>query len=246
MATTDWKQIAEAVNQALSAARWSSQDLANKAGVDRKTVDRLRQGRAVRTQTLTWIEQALKISLSEGDGVNPDVAPADFGGYRKDAVISYAGEYIALRRSFDQASRIIASFLEIYWDERLPALRFHESQENRLASGKTYAYEFGGDVLMPPNLGVMNLTVRSNDGRVRLISTSMPRDENGILMMKGFILTLNEIQHIGYYPVCSPILIRRQSSDEPLQTGVIDPSDVRYNNARSMLDEIEQRFLPGD
>ncbi|MGR8919225.1 MAG: helix-turn-helix domain-containing protein [Gammaproteobacteria bacterium] len=243
MPKPDYRRIAAQLNEHLARARLSSQDLARKAGVDRKTVDRLRAGQAVRDQTLAWIEQALGIALSApvaADGA----APAAVGGYLKEAVIGYVGEYVAYRRSFDTAARIIASHLEIAWDEDGGLLRFSEAQDNRLASGRAYAYRFGGEVLIPPNLGVMHFVVRSDDGRVRLISTSMPREDAGTLIMKGFILTLNELQDIGYYPVTSPIFMARIGGAVSGETGVVNAGDPGYDWAREMLDGIEQRFLP--
>lgn len=242
MLETDWKHVAQQLNAHLAATRLSSADVARKAGVDRKTVDRLRAGNAVRPQTLAWIEQALKIDLGQ-TGATPANAPSGFGGYQREAVSDYVGEYVAHRRSFDNPGRIIASQLSVAWDEEVGALRFHEAQDNRLASGKNYAYRFGGDVLIPPNLGVVNFVVRSNDGRVRLISTSLPRDDDGTLFLKGFILTLNEIRDIGYYPVTSPIFLARRGGRITLDTGIIDPGDQTHRWAESILAEIERKFL---
>ncbi len=247
MPKPDWKTIARQLNEHLAAARLSSRDVASRAGVDRKTVDRLRAGQAVRSQTLQWIEQALDVTL--GVATDPadaaGVAPRRFGGYRREAVADYIGEYVAFRRSFDTAGRIIASYLEIHWDDDSGALAFHESQDNRLASGRSYAYRFGGEVLIPPNLGVMHFVVRSDDGRVRLISTSMPREDDGTLMMRGFILTLNELSDIGYYPVTSPIFLARSGARVALETGVVERDDPRYAWAADILGGIEGRFLPG-
>ena len=110
MSTRDWKHIADHLNTYLSKARLSSQDVAAKAGVDRKTVDRLRSGRAVRQQTLQWIEEALKLELAEKTPTaSDDTAPTAFGGYTKDAVSTYVGERGGphrLDRDFDLISEI--------------------------------------------------------------------------------------------------------------------------------------------
>lgn len=243
MAKPDYKHIAERLNATLAASRLSSQDVAARAGVDRKTVDRLRAGQAVRPQTLTWIEQALGVPLT-ADGGSDDAAPARFGGYRREAVAELPGEYRAFRRSFDHPTRIISSYLEIAWDETGGGLKFSESQDNRLASGESYAYRFGGEVRIPPNLGVLNFVVQSDDGRVRLIATSMPRETDGSLVMKGFILTLNELRDIGYYPVTSPIFLARASGRVPRETGVIDAGHEHHAWAAAILDGIQARFLP--
>ncbi len=244
MSKPNWDSIAEQLNASLAEARMSSQDLAVKAGVDRKTVDRLRAGNPVRAQTLQWIEQALKMRFGAGQAGAENLAPASFGGYRHDSVAAYVGEYVAFRRSFDTAGRIIASYLAIAWDDERHALGFNESQDNRLASGKAYAYRFEGDVLIPPNLGVMNFVVRSKDGRVRLISTAMPREDGGTLYMKGFILTLNELLDIGYFPVTSPIFLARVGPTVALETGIVDSDDPRYRWADEILAGIAKKFGP--
>ncbi len=241
----DWKLVAERLNQHLAKKRLSSRDVARKAGVDRKTVDRLRAGQAVRPTTLQWIEEALKIDLSGEDPARElDVAPLSHGGYRKQAVIDYAGRYTAYRRSFDTPGHLIASSLRITWDEAVPALRFDEEQDNRDRRGKAYRYRFAGEVLIPPNLGVMHFMVRSEDGRVRLISTSMPRQEYDTLVMKGFLMTLNEIRDIGYYPVASPIFLAKAQGTTAPATGVIDRDDDRYDWAMEVLADIEDKYLP--
>lgn len=243
MPTPDWKDIARQLNEHLSRTRLSSQDLASRAGVDRKTVERLRAGRAVRPQTLQWIEQALKIPLGS-ESKDRDAAPARYGGYRLDAVAAFMGEYTGYRRSFDTPGHIIASYLKLAWDEAEGALRFTENQLNKAETGTAYEYHFGGDVLIPPNLGVLHLVVHSGDGRVRLISTAMPREDQGTLYMKGFILTLNEIRDIGYYPVTSPIFFAKHTGNGDPRTGVIRDGDDQYGWADAMLTDIERKFLP--
>lgn len=243
---TDWQAISERLNSHLAQKHLSSHDVAIKAGVDRKTVDRLRAGQAVRPTTLQWIAQALKVELEQPTNQqDADLSPLSFGGYRKQAVIDYVGDYTAYRRSFDSARRIIASALQIAWDESVPALRFHEDQLNRNRRGKAYEYHFGGDILIPPNLGVMHFVVRSDDGRIRLISTSMPRDEDDTLLVKGFLMTLNEIRDIGYYPVTSPICFVKTRPGETPVTGALEPEDPRHAWADEVLGDIEAKYLPG-
>ena len=244
MPAPDWKLVGQALNAKLAARRLSSQDLALRAGVDRKTIDRLRNGKAVRVQTLQWIEQALGENLAHNAAATDGIAAQRYGGYRRDAVLHMVGAYIALRRSFDRADRIIASALNIAWDNDQGALRFAESQDNRLADGKSYAYRFGGDVLIPPNLGVVHFVVRSDDGRVRTITTSMPREDNDTLIMRGFILTLNELRDIGYYPVTSPIALLKDGGPHSMTVGVIDSGHENFDWASGLLADIETSFLP--
>lgn len=245
MPNVDWKQVAENLNTHLAREHLSSADVARRAGVDRKTVDRLRAGRAVRPHTLEWIEQALRVTLLSGqDARGPDVAPAACGAYHKHTVLPYTGTYTGYRRSFDNPGYLIATRMELFWDDDACMLRFNEDQQNRDDSGRAYQYHFTGDVMIPPNLGVLHLVVKSGDGRIRLISTSMPREDQGTLVMKGYILTLNEITDIGFYPATSPIFLCRETPGSTTTTGVIHQGHQRYEWASAILRDVERKFSP--
>ncbi|MEQ8234371.1 MAG: helix-turn-helix transcriptional regulator [Gammaproteobacteria bacterium] len=244
MSTPDWTQIAAELNAALARQRLSAQDLARRAGVDRKTIERLRAGRAVRAQTLDWIEQALGTRLGAGNATGDGIAPAALGAYHRETVLPFTGEYLAVRRSFDTPGRLIASALEVRWDAGRPALVFAEEQRNRGAGGRVFNYRFQGEVSIPPNLGVMHFMVRSDDGRVRLTTTAMPREEDGTLVMKGFLLTLNELRDIGYYPVTSPVFFARRHAGLTLASGIVEPGGSEHAWAEAKLAEISARFLP--
>lgn len=248
MVELDWSRIADRLNTALAERRLSSQELAAKVGVDRKTIDRLRAGQAVRLQTLQWIEQALKTPLRPtlAEAI-PDTAIAELGGYQRSAVAELIGSWLTYRRSFDRPRRLVAAEVEIHWDAARPGLRFGEYQHNCRPGGGDYEYRFEGDVLIPPNLGVVHLVVRSGDGRIRLVSTSMPRDERGTPTMKGFLLTLNEIADIGYHPASSPVFLAKLPQGQAPgqgQTGVLTPEHEHYAWADALLDDAERRFLP--
>lgn len=248
MADPDWSQVADRLNALLAERRLSSHDLAARAGVDRKTIDRLRAGQAVRPQTLQWIEQALKTPLRQAAAeAVADVAAPELGGYRRGAVAGLIGGWLSYRRSFDRPRQLVAAEVEIHWDPARPGLRFGEHQHNRPPQGGDYQYRFAGDVLIPPNLGVIHLVVRSDDGRIRVVSTSMPRDERGTWLMKGFLLTLNEIADIGYYPVTSPLVLAKLAQGQTPdagQTGVLTVGHPRYDWADALLADAERKFLP--
>ena len=147
----DWSRIATKLNAELARQRLSAQALARRAGVDRKTVDRLRAGQGVRQTTLTWIEQALGVSLVAAP---PAAEPArlaalDYGGYSYELVRSLLGDYLYYRRSFDVVGRLVASHLEVHWDEQRDHLCFVDYQHNRARGGARYEYRFAGDVLVP-------------------------------------------------------------------------------------------------
>jgi transcriptional regulator with XRE-family HTH domain len=245
----DWKRIAETLNSELGRQRLSSQDLARKAGVDRKTVDRLRAGQVVRVHTLEWIEQALGHPLSPQEQSSPEVAPMSYGGYRLDMVRDYEGDYLCYRRSFDLPGRAVVSHVGVFWDEAKGRLCFDDYQHNRGPDGEDYEYRFSGDVLIPPGLGVLHFVVRSDDGRLRAMTTTLPRDRGEVVDMKGFLLTLNEISDIGFYPVTSPVLFERDLPGLPAEElagriGVLESGAPDYERIAEGLAAVEKKFTP--
>ncbi|MCA8967637.1 MAG: hypothetical protein KDC48_22340 [Planctomycetes bacterium] len=243
----DWSRIATKLNAELARQRLSAQALARRAGVDRKTVDRLRAGQGVRQTTLTWIEQALGVSLVAAP---PAAEPArlaalDYGGYSYELVRSLLGDYLYYRRSFDVVGRLVASHLEVHWDEQRDHLCFVDYQHNRARGGEHFEYRFAGDVLAPAGLGVLHFVVRSNDGRLRAMTTTLPRERNGLFEAKGFLLTLNEIADIGFYPVTTPVQLERvTTADVAARIGVMESGHGDYARVAAALIAIEQKFTP--
>ncbi|MGE0482625.1 MAG: helix-turn-helix domain-containing protein [Gammaproteobacteria bacterium] len=247
----DWSRIAAKLNAELARQRLSAQALARRAGVDRKTVDRLRAGHGVRQATLTWIEQALGVPLATAAATAEDaaapvrLAALDYGGYSYALVQPLLGDYLCYRRSFDVIGRLVASHLEVLWDEEHAHLRFVDLQRNRARGGTRHEYRFTGDVLVPSGVGVLHFVVRSNDGRLRAMTTTLPRERHGVFEAKGFLLTLNEIADIGFYPVTTPVLLERvAAADVAGRIGVMESGHADYARVAAALAAIEAKFTP--
>ena len=246
----DWVVVAQRLDEELLRRSLSTQTLADKAGVDRKTVDRLRHGKRVRTQTLAWIEQALGASLRSEALTTPsslEIAVESLGGYTRSNYRAYEGDYFGFRRSFDAPGRIICYHLRIYWDPETRRLAFDERQRNA-ANGKVYEYRFKGAVGVPAGLGVLHF-ICVGGGAARLTSTTMMRDAQDTYM-RGFMLALNEVADFGYYPTTSPVYLIKQTAETPEEIildriGAYDAADIWKSDVVRELDETERRFAPG-
>ena len=164
------------------------------------------------------------------------LAALDYGGYSYELVRSLLGDYLYYRRSFDVVGRLVASHLEVHWDEQRDHLCFVDYQHNRARGGARYEYRFAGDVLVPAGVGVLHFVVRSNDGRLRAMTTTLPRERNGVIEAKGFLLTLNEIADIGFYPVTTPVLLERVGADTIAgRIGVMESGHADYARVAAAL-----------
>jgi transcriptional regulator with XRE-family HTH domain len=237
----DWKEIGQQVEEEMGSQGMSSERLSRKVGVARRTIDRLRSGKPVRTQTLYWVEEALKVKFRTENNKTEN-APISHGGYSKQSVRRYIKNYAAFRRSYDYKDGIVVSHIIISWDDEVGALRYKETQENVSKSGVTFNYSFDGDVWLPPDLGIVHLAIHGR-GRGRLITMKVAQDEDGIFTMKGFVMALNELRDFGYYPVTSPLLMCEKKGDFDIAPQSMDQSNARYEQIDSMLTEIEKKFL---
>ena len=237
----DWKEIGQQVEVEMRSQGVSSERLSRKVGVARRTIDRLRSGRPVRTQTLYWVEEALKVKFRT-ENSKTENAPISHGGYNQQLVQQYIKNFAAFRRSYDYKDRIVVSQVVINWDDEVGALRFKETQANVSKSGVTFNYSFDGDVWLPPDLGIVHLAIHGR-GRGRLITMKVGQDEGGIFTLKGFVMALNELRDFGYYPVTSPLLMCEKKNDFDIAPQSMDQSNPQYEKIDNMLTEIEKKFL---
>ena len=173
------------------------------------------------------------------------MAALDYGGYSYELVQPYLGDYLCYRRSFDVVGRLVASHVEVHWDDERDHLCFVDYQHNRARGGERFEYRFAGDVLAPAGLGVLHFVVRSNDGRLRAMTTTLPRERNGVFEAKGFLLTLNEIADIGFYPVTTPVQLERVTrGDVAARIGVMESGHDDYARVAAALAAIERKFTP--
>ena len=212
MISIDWVKAGHAVSDAMLKSNWSSNTVAKRAGVDRKTVDRLRRGEKVRFSTLSYIEQALEISIiaeqTGGFDTRDLRAPTELGGYSKENYDVYIGTYYMFRNSYDYEERVICSLFEIVWDYDSGCLAYRELQDNKREDGRRFEYSFLGKVSIPPGLSITQFIGSAGKGFSRVITASSLRG-SGPEYFKGILLGINELSDIGYYPASSPVYIEK-------------------------------------
>jgi len=212
MISIDWNKAGHAVSDAMLRSNWSSSTVAKRAGVDRKTVDRLRRGGKVRFSTLSYIEQALEISIiseqTQGFDTRNLKAPTELGGYSKENYEGYIGTYYMFRNSYDFGDRVICSLFEVLWDYDSGCLAYRELQDNKREDGRRFKYSFLGKVSIPPGLSITQFIGSAGKGFSRVITASSLRG-SGTEYFKGILLGINELSDIGYYPASSPVYIEK-------------------------------------
>ncbi len=245
----DWAAAGAALERLLAARNLSSQILADKAGVDRKTVDRLRRGEPVRLRTLAWIETALGASLrmeaAPRDDEHPDAAPARLGAYARPHYRAYEGWWWGFRRSFDYRDRVICHSLRIHWDEEQNHLAFEERQSNR-DGARRRDYEFRGVVSIPAGLGVLYFMI-VGEGAVRVSATTLLRENAGESYMKGVMLALGEMAEVGFYPVVTPLYLVKAEKDPTAaeleaRLGSFEAGRLWRGDVIEALADVEARF----
>ncbi|SIT18463.1 hypothetical protein SAMN05421759_13011 [Roseivivax lentus] len=212
----DWAQLGKDTDRKILERGVSSEWVANKAGVDRKTVDRLRKGMVVRPVSLKSIADVLSLRISdqfEGNRASRATpvdafAPIHLGGYGKAHFEPYIGHYYLFRNSYDYDDRVICSAFEIFWDDSASHLKWRDKQVNKRDDGKTFSYEFEGSVSIPPGTSVTQFIGDTGKGFTRLITATALRG-GPPPHFKGILLGINEDSRFGYYPVTSPVYVER-------------------------------------
>lgn len=249
MKNVDWQEVARVLERELLRRNMSSQRLADRAGVDRKTVDRLRKGGRVRMQTLNWVQQALGAPLFDPERLMEPamrVARSDLGGYTQENFARYEGDYYGFRYSFDQVGRVVCYHMRISWSDVRRGLVFAERQRNTDVAGRLNIYEFRGEIGVPAGLNVLNFMIVGG-GAARIASASFLR-ETEETYMRGVLNALNEVAEVGFYPVVTPFCLikcaRAQTEGEIIaRIGVSAISDLWKPGAADMLRDAGRRFI---
>ena len=215
MISIDWPDVGEKINAEMLKRGLSSESVAAKAGIDRKTVDRLRHGKRVRIQTLSWVEQVLELSFIDardqsGSG-QAGIAPIELGGYSRDLYKDYVGSYFMFRNSYDFDDRIVCSYMQIYWDIDARCLKFRERQRNKSKDGSYFKYDFTGRLSIPPGMAIVQF-VYSMRGLNRIITTTSLRGTEAPYF-RGVLAGTNEISDVGFYPATTPVFILKNDQE---------------------------------
>lgn len=243
----DWNHAVIQVNAAMAERGWSSNDLARRAGLDRKTIDNLRNGKRVKPITLRYVEQALDLELTTAQQTprSSMTAKPELGAYSKLSYGHYAGLYYMFRNSYENDDRIVCSLLKITWDDGESCLRFEENQRNQRADGKFAEYLFAGEIAIPPSVGITQFVSRSSLGFTRVMTTTSLRDSDR-RFFKGVLLGICEVADVGYRPAVSPVYLEgfvpSPDWDPAERIGSIKRGALWHPEAAEMLDSARSSF----
>ena len=216
------QQIAERVREALARRRISRRRLAEEARISVSTLEKALVGdRPFSLASVVRLEQALGVALRTVTAPAPQVAPADLGGYVRNAVAWLEGEYLTLRPSFELAGGIHAYCTVIAWEESRHCLQFREGERFDSANAQI------GHVSLPPVRGKVYLSTTEN-GQMRLVILNSPT-RGGEL--SGLLLTLTA--GTPGLPVATPIVLLPRQPDH--QFGRIARGDAAFQRYQQLL-----------
>lgn len=180
--------------------RFSKERLAAEIGVDRGTLDRLLKGGTCRDNTLRKIEQCVGVHFGPSAGTSELVDSADW----------ICGKYLTYRYSFDHAeqSSVVCALGVIEPSLTGTGYAYLERQQNIAPTGECHSIEVEGEAKFFPSVDLLQIVAAPGVTRV----ISLKKGARFETEMRGLLLALNEIQDVGWYPVSSPILFRRQPS----------------------------------
>lgn len=167
----------------------------------------------------------------ERQSLIPGVAPLHMGGYTRDAVDHYIGNYLTLRPAFDGGPAIIAYRTEFFWSDLANALCFREQDR------PDAAYSHRGHLYIPSSSMFIHL-VSLTKGAMRMVLVSQIDQFN---KMRGIITTLNKALGSAFTPVAAPILYERLDDFDDIAFGSIEPDDPAYEHYSALIKETTEQ-----
>ena len=216
------------IREALARQRMSRQRLADEARISLSTLEKGLSGdRPFSLPTVVRLEQVLGISLQSV--TEKSVAPADLGGYTRDAAKWLERDFVALRPSLEIADVIYAYCVQIRWDNVLSCLVFAETQ--RLDA--VHAQQ--GVVSLPLASGQVYLHTNSQ-GQMRTAILNRPQRRGE---MFGLMLTLTAGPTPR--PTAFPFVLDPLLTDA--QFGQIRHGDERFDAYREQLNTATEHIF---
>lgn len=230
----------DTIERALARKGWTRVRLAKATGYDERTIRNVLSGRAVRTQTILDICQALQLgadALAEA-AASPETAAEVYGGYSRRLYEGYVGAFVAYRRSFLARDSFLRTLFEFAWEARPAGLVFHEHQRYSFRD-RPIDHSQQGRVHISPVTDLVHL-VTAEQGAVRLITlTKMKLREE---MLRGVVLTQSE-RTMFFRPSVSALFLRKlRGAEAVLETriGPIGPEDPEHAEVAREIERIER------
>ncbi len=185
--------------------------IALQAGVAERTLRSLRAGKEVRYITLATIAQNLGIVVEASGAAQ---AQMDFGGYSRDQVAMYIGNYYLYRRSFGSEAELIRSLLSMTWSDERRCLVYKEYHEHDEHVDRDQDTSIEGVVHVPPHMGLMHFPATVN-GLVRLITVKRPAIPKDGMSLCGIILTQANPDGSGFFqPAVATVVLAKLDQED--------------------------------
>jgi hypothetical protein len=223
----DRQTVAQAVRAYIAKERISREEFAQRTKLGKSTVDKLVVG-LFSEKTVMQIESQLGIHLRRS-GPSVEMADAELGGYTREEVQPYVGDYIFARPCFRKEGVVHAFHMQIAWDHAVNGLLIKERTQGarHLQLGRIY---------LPR--GARHFIILSNDrGWMKTLILSRFDSRK---RMKGVMLTLGRALANFYMPMAMPIVMTKSDKIEAHELGRIAPGARSYGGHCQDLAEVEE------
>jgi hypothetical protein len=224
--TDEGRRVGREIKNYLAVNRISREQFCFETKLGKSTVDKLITG--------LYSEATLQIVLERTKFVRSNsFAAKRLGGYARSAWTGYLSEYLFLQPSITGSGAISALGVSIAWDDNLPGLvlvQKVEKLQERAAMGALWIPHERSPLIY---VQALNSDGGDSYGRYLILSTMV-----GEPVMRGLMLTVNNIVANAWVPVALPIVLRRVGDGEqiaPENLGNIDPQHPKFSVYQSEL-----------
>ena len=223
------RRVGREIKKYLASNRISREQFCFETKLGKSTVDKLITG--------IYSDATLQIVLERTKFVrNNAFASKRLGGYARSAWSGYLRDYLFLQPSISGDDDLVVIRVAIEWDDNLPGLALIQK------SGKSSERNCIGALWIPHERSPL-IYIQPIDtvGRMLIVSTML-----GEPLMRGLMLTVNNLVANAYVPVAVPILLRRLEEGEeitPGELGTINSLNPKFASYQSELRRIlEKQF----
>jgi hypothetical protein len=215
MAVDDDKRvIGRQLKRYLAVNRISREQFCFDTKLGKSTVDKLMTG--------IYSDATLQIVLERTNFVRSNmIAAKSLGGYLKSMWLGYISDYLFLEPDLTGSGSIVAAQVSISWSDEIPGLvLYHGSSRSKKAVPL-------GELVIPHERSPLIYVQPVGEvkvGRSFFLSTMFRRP-----IMRGLMLTVNNILANAYVPTAVPVSLRRLEKDVTLpaeEMGTIN-ADIR-------------------
>jgi hypothetical protein len=166
--------------------------------------------------------------------------PTRFGGYTRDQVEHYMGDYLSVRRSVTHPENYLGSLVTIFWDDEIRAARFSENNKFTASDGRKMDFSQSGTLHLSAQIGLVHL-LTARFGAIRLVT--LTRLQLAEPVMYGAMLT--QVPEAGsYMPAKTTVHFRKITAESEARAkslmGPIDVNNPFYFDVRRDLDAADE------